>query len=42
MDLTYLNDLEPNDFYEVIMDPSENDPVNEIRIDDNLVHGCPK
>ena len=40
MDLTYLNDLEPTDFYEAIMDLPENDSVNEIRIDDNLVHGC--
>tara|TARA_B100002019_G_C21085857_1_gene506113 strand:- start:165 stop:533 length:369 start_codon:yes stop_codon:yes gene_type:complete len=40
MDLSYLNDLEANDFYEAIMDLPENRIVREIRIDNNIVHGC--
>lgn len=40
MDLSYLNDLEANDFYEAIMDLPENRIVREIRIDNNVVHGC--
>lgn len=40
MDLSYLNELEANDFYEAIMDLPENRIVREIRIDNNIVHGC--
>ena len=40
MDLSYLNDLEANDFYEAIMDLPENRIFIEIRIDNNVVHGC--
>tara|TARA_B100001113_G_C21012082_1_gene579765 strand:- start:478 stop:843 length:366 start_codon:yes stop_codon:yes gene_type:complete len=40
MDLAYLNELEANDFYEAIMELPDNQIVYDIRIDNNLVHGC--
>lgn len=40
MDITYLNELEPMDFYEAVIELSDRDSVPEIRIEDNIVHGC--
>ena len=40
MDITYLNDLEPMDFYEAIIELSDADSHPEIRQDENIVHGC--
>jgi|TARA_B110000858_G_scaffold198444_1_gene265120 sulfur transfer protein SufE len=40
MDITYLNELEPMDFYEAIIELSETDNNKAIQHEDNLVHGC--
>jgi len=40
MDLSYLNDLEAEDFYDSIMELADTTPIDRIRIEDNKVHGC--
>jgi|TARA_B110000444_G_scaffold40001_1_gene35786 sulfur transfer protein SufE len=41
MDITYLDELEPMDFYEAIIELSDGvDNQKAIQQDDNLVHGC--
>lgn len=40
MDLSYLNDLEAEDFYDSIMELADTTPIERIRTDDNKVHGC--
>ena len=40
MDIAYLNDLEPMDFYEAIIELSDTESHPEIRQDENIVHGC--
>lgn len=40
MDITYLNDLDPMDFYEAILELADGDPIPEIQIEDNMVYGC--
>ena len=40
MDIAYLNDLSPMDFYEAIIELSDTDSHPEIRQDENIVHGC--
>jgi sulfur transfer protein SufE len=40
MDLSYLNELDQEDFYESLMDLASNTQNVKIRQDENLVHGC--
>ena len=40
MDITYLNDLDPMDFYEAILELADGDPIPEIQLEDNMVYGC--
>tara|TARA_B100000614_G_C14349449_1_gene412410 strand:- start:174 stop:524 length:351 start_codon:yes stop_codon:yes gene_type:complete len=40
MDITYLNDLDPMDFYEAIIELADGDPIPEIHVEDNMVYGC--
>ena len=40
MDITYLNDLDPMDFYEAILELADGVPIPEIQIEDNMVYGC--
>ena len=35
MDITYLNDLDPMDFYEAILELADGVPIPEIQIEDN-------
>ena len=40
MDITYLNELDPMDFYEAIIELAEGDSIPEIQLEDNMVYGC--
>lgn len=40
MDLTYLQDLERQDFYDCIIELAPAGSNDSIRVDSNLVHGC--
>jgi sulfur transfer protein SufE len=40
MDITYLNELDPMDFYEAIIELADGDSIPEIHVDDNMVYGC--
>lgn len=40
MDLSYLNELEAEDFYDSILELADSKPVESIRNDNNKVHGC--
>jgi sulfur transfer protein SufE len=40
MDITYLNELDPMDFYEAIIELADGDSIPEIQSDDNMVYGC--
>ena len=40
MDITYLNELDPMDFYEAIIELAEGDSIPEIQTEDNMVYGC--
>jgi len=40
MDLSYLDELSQEDFYESLMDLADNTQYTDIRHDENLVHGC--
>ena len=40
MDITYLNELDPMDFYEAIIELADGDSIPEIQTEDNMVYGC--
>lgn len=40
MDITYLNELDPMDFYEAIIELADGNPIPEIQLEDNMVYGC--
>jgi cysteine desulfuration protein SufE len=40
MDITYLDELDPMDFYEAIIELADVDSVPDIQTEDNMVYGC--
>ena len=40
MEIDYLNELSPADFYETVMDLADREHVREIQEDENKVYGC--
>ena len=40
MEIDYLNELSPADFYETVMELADREHVREIQTEDNKVYGC--
>ena len=40
MEIDYLNELSPADFYETVMDLADREHIREIQEDENKVYGC--
>ena len=40
MEIDYLNELSPEDFYETVMNLADREHVREIQEDENKVYGC--